>query len=60
MLEKGFCRKNNYGTPAAYLHICKEKNYESEMTISAVKMRSKYTGELQVGHTIFLGKKQCL
>ena len=60
MLEKGFCRKNNYGTPAAYLHICKEKNYESEMTISAVKMRSKYTGGLQVGHTIFFGKKQCL
>ena len=32
MLEKGFCRKNNYGTPAAYFHISKEKNYESEMT----------------------------
>ena len=28
--EKGFCRKNNYGTPAAYLHISKEINYESE------------------------------
>lgn len=21
MLEKGFCKKNNYGMPAAYLHI---------------------------------------
>lgn len=29
MLEKGFCRTNNYGTPAAYLHISKEINYES-------------------------------
>lgn len=30
MLEKGFCTKNNYGAPSAYLHISREINVENK------------------------------
>lgn len=29
MLERGFCRKNNYGNPSSYLHISKKLNTEN-------------------------------
>ena len=32
MLEKGFCQKNGYGTPSAYLHVSREISIKSEET----------------------------
>lgn len=68
MLEKGFCRKNNYGTPAAYLHISKEINYESEsMNEHALECLKnwkadilKFYNDLSVTYDSFVGNEVTL
>lgn len=68
MLEKGVCRKNNYGTPAAYLHISKEINYESEsMNGHALECLKnwkadilKFYNDLSVTYDSFVGNEVTL
>lgn len=68
MLEKGFCKKYNYGTPLAYLHISKEidtknKNLEEYVSNCTTKWKNdilKFYDELSVIGNSFVGNKGLL
>lgn len=68
MLEKGFCKKNNYGMPAAYLHISHDvdkcgKNINELVLEYSKKWKDdilKFYNALQSAHGGFVGNEENL